>query len=916
MKSAIIKDLTEQLIPVLSEKEKQQMVAYYTVYEKYAEEFSRKATEDLQDHPVFGKLIRGIPKEVAAANDKLSRALQKDAIINENWGPYIEYQIEQGIAYAKMELDFKSWYEVIVLVKNYISPLLQLEYADGEELLSALNGMNRFMDIAMGIIGEAYLKQKQGIIEEERDKIKILNEALEQKVLERTTELERNIEQLKEYKYFFNNNHDLCGIANMEGHFEFVNANFAKILGYTEKEFCETAFIELIHPDDIPATVQEYEKLKSGALVINFVNRYRKKDGSYLYLDWNATPNPATQKLYCVARDISERKKAEEELLKLQQDYERIFNTVSEGIHGIDNDGNIIFENPAAANMLGWDVNELIGKPAHSTMHHSHADGSVYPKTQCEIHATLHDGILRYVADEVFWRKDGSSFPVAYTSSPMLNKKGEIIGSIVTFRDITKQKNAEKALQNSEEKFRNLINFSPVGITLSSQQGEILETNQTIIDMMGFESKEEFLNTPASELYWDKNGRTQLVELFKKEGIVKNFEVRLKRKNGEVIWCSSHIHPFKLPGGEIALLSTTLDISERKKAEEMLELTQFAVDNFGDAIFWITPDARIFKVNEAACSMLGYDQAELLQFSIPDIDPNYNAELWPNHFAELRQKGSLIFETYQQGKDGQLIPVEVRANYINFDNKEFNCASVRDITKRKKAEGELQAVNIELESFSYSVSHDLRAPLRAINGFAKILYEDYASKLDAEGIGMLNIIRDNSKKMGELIDALLAFSKLGRREISVSEINMTELVATVREEEMRGQSDKTEFIINELPAATGDIVLIKQVWINLVSNAIKYSQHIPKARIEIGSYYKDNLIVYYVKDNGAGFDMQYYDKLFGVFQRLHSQDEFKGTGIGLSIAEKVINRHGGSVWAESKLNEGSCFYFSLPTTNL
>lgn len=467
-------------------------------------------------------------------------------------------------------------------------------------------------------------------------------------------------EQLNEYRHFFNINHDLCGIANTEGYFEFINANFAKILGYTEKEFCETAFIELIHPDDIPATVQEYEKLKSGALVINFVNRYRKKDGSYLYLDWNATPNPATQKLYCVARDIS----------------------------------------------------------------------------------------------------------------------------------------------------------------------------------------------------------------------------------------------------------------ERKKAEEMLELTQFAVDNFGDAIFWITPDARIVKVNEAACSMLGYSQAELLQFSIPDIDPNYNAELWPNHFAELRQKGSLFFETYQQGKDGQLIPVEVTANYINFDNKEFNCASVRDITKRKKAEGELQAVNKELEAFSYSVSHDLRAPLRAINGFSKILHEDYASKLDAEGIGMLNIIRDNSKKMGELIDALLAFSKLGRREISVSEINMTELVATVREEEMRGQSDKTEFIINELPAATGDIVLIKQVWINLVSNAIKYSQHIPKARIEIGSYYKENLIVYYVKDNGAGFDMQYYDKLFGVFQRLHSQEEFIGTGIGLSIAEKVINRHGGSVWAESKLNEGSCFYFSLPNINL
>lgn len=225
------------------------------------------------------------------------------------------------------------------------------------------------------------------------------------------------------------------------------------------------------------------------------------------------------------------------------------------------------------------------------------------------------------------------------------------------------------------------------------------------------------------------------------------------------------------------------------------------------------------------------------------------------------------------------------------------------------------AVNKELEAFTYSVSHDLRAPLRAINGYSKILQEDYAMKLDADGISSLNAILNNSKKMGELIDDLLAFSRLGRKEITTSEINMNILVKSVKEEEIIGNSNEIEFKINELPSAMGQQALIKQVWVNLISNAIKFSKNQPKITIEIGSYFKDNVVVYYIKDNGAGFEMQYYDKLFGIFQRLHSQEEFEGTGIGLAIVQKIVTRHNGKVWAESKLNEGSCFYFSLPTIN-
>jgi signal transduction histidine kinase len=255
---------------------------------------------------------------------------------------------------------------------------------------------------------------------------------------------------------------------------------------------------------------------------------------------------------------------------------------------------------------------------------------------------------------------------------------------------------------------------------------------------------------------------------------------------------------------------------------------------------------------------------------------------------------------------------EKRASELAIANAEL---AFQQEEKEKRAE-ELIIANKELESFSYSVSHDLRAPIRAISAYAKILEEDYLGKLDAEGAKTLLSIIRNSKKMGQLIDDLLAFSKLGRKEVTVSEINMDKLMIAVKDEliaESETHKNIIEFKINAIPPAKGDIALIKQVLINLISNAIKYSGNKTTAYIEIGAYAEKNLNVYYIKDNGVGFDMQFYENLFGVFHRLHTAEEFEGTGIGLAIVHKIIERHGGKAWAESTINEGATFYFSLPS---
>jgi light-regulated signal transduction histidine kinase (bacteriophytochrome) len=228
---------------------------------------------------------------------------------------------------------------------------------------------------------------------------------------------------------------------------------------------------------------------------------------------------------------------------------------------------------------------------------------------------------------------------------------------------------------------------------------------------------------------------------------------------------------------------------------------------------------------------------------------------------------------------------------------------------------ELLAANKELDAFSYSVSHDLRSPLRAIDGYARMLEEDYGKALDAEGVRLLGVVRANSHRMGQLIGELLAFSRLGREPLRTRPVQLNELVKQIVDEtEAEHNGRIIDFVIGTLGIAEADPTLLKQALVNLLSNAIKFTRDSHPAIIEIGCTSETDLgeaTTYYVKDNGAGFDMKYYDKLFGVFQRLHSNAEYPGTGVGLAIVQRVIHRHSGRVWADSKPGEGATFYFTL-----
>jgi light-regulated signal transduction histidine kinase (bacteriophytochrome) len=278
-------------------------------------------------------------------------------------------------------------------------------------------------------------------------------------------------------------------------------------------------------------------------------------------------------------------------------------------------------------------------------------------------------------------------------------------------------------------------------------------------------------------------------------------------------------------------------------------------------------------------------------------------------------------------KDGTIRNIIISGTIIN-DNL---LVTLIDITDRKKAEQEvlnlnselekrvlqrtaqLENVNKELEAFSYSVSHDLRAPLRAIDGFSKFIVEDYGSKLDSEGKRLLGLIRSNTQKMDKLITDILSLSRISRSEHKLSSVDMTKMAKSMFNEVVSSEEQgKLSFVVKELPFANADATYIKQVWINLISNAVKFSSLRRKPIIRIGGYSENGNNIYYIEDNGVGFNQEYAHKLFGVFQRLHKSDEFEGTGVGLAIVQRIILRHGGKVWAEGKEGIGATFYFSLP----
>lgn len=348
---------------------------------------------------------------------------------------------------------------------------------------------------------------------------------------------------------------------------------------------------------------------------------------------------------------------------------------------------------------------------------------------------------------------------------------------------------------------------------------------------------------------------------------------------------------------------------------------------------WVYDPAtlRFLTVNEAAIRHYGYSRKEFLGMTLHDIRPKEDIPALLADVKTNRFSPTATGVWRHRKKNGVLIDVEITAHEFQFGEKQARFVLAKDITEQLRAEAqvcqlneeleervsvrtaELTAANKELEAFSYSVSHDLRAPLRAIIGYSHLILEEYAVRLDAEGQRLLNVISSEALRMSQLIDDLLTFSRLSRQRVELTDIDMTRLALSAFQGLITAHPvPAPQLNIKTLPPARGDSTMLRQVFVNLLDNAIKFSSRRKDAAVEVGGSCDQNQNVYYVKDNGVGFDEKYRAQLFGVFQRLHADEEFAGTGVGLALVQRIILRHGGSVWAESKLGKGATFYFALP----
>lgn len=656
--------LPKVTVPNLSPDEKQGLRDCWSAYEAHREEITAKLQEMASQHAEFKYILQNTSSQTAAEQQARSRELQRGAVFDGDWEPYLKNLQAQGMGYARAGLSFHAWFEVVAAFRKYLMPYLLEAYGNStEQLLSAIQGMDIFLDIAMSTIGNAYLETKEQLIYQQEETVR---DALQQRQSERR------------FRGLLEAAPDGMVIVDQQGTIVMVNAQTEKLFGYARAELLGNP-VELL----IPERFRDIHPF------------HRKQYGKNL-----------------------------------------------------------------PVRSMGSDLD-------------------LYAR-----------------------RKDGSEFPVEINLSPMETAEDHLI--IAGIRDITERKRAE-------EKFRGLLESAPDAMIVVDQQG--------------------------------------LIQL----------------------------------------------------------------------------------VNSQTEKMFGYDRLELISQPIEILTPKRFRKRHVKHregyYVEhpVRPMG-MGLELYGLRKSGAEFPVEVSLSPLETESGLLVSAAIRDVTKRKRMEedvqklnedlkqraAQLEAANKELEAFSYSVSHDLRAPLRSIDGFSHVLLEDYSEQLPDEGKNYLERVRAAAQRMAALIDDLLNLSRVTRTALQPKFINLSKIVEEIAQSLQESQPGRqVTFSITPDLMVEGDPHLLHIVLENLLSNAWKFTSKQEKTVIEFGQKTHAKERTFYVRDNGVGFDMAYADKLFGVFQRLHSISEFPGTGVGLATVQRIIAIHGGRIWAESAEGKGTTFYFTL-----
>lgn len=746
------------------------------------------------------------------------------------------------------------------------------------------------------------------------------------------------------FRTLIENSYDVINLVDASLKVIYRSPSAERVTGLTDEDIIGNSIYRSVHPDEteiVTALIKEI--FANPGKPIPCKIRSRHKNGHYLWFEGNITNllhNKNVNAVLVNFRDVTESVLAEEKLASSENRFRALVEKNKDVIMLLDESFKVLYRSPSATTVNGWTDEDAKTIWALQNIHPDDLD-----EVKQIIKVVMANPGMPYDARFRNRRKDGQYIWLEGVATNLLNDK--YVNAIVfNFRDVTERIAAEEKLKEQKAQLQTLgDNLAGVMIyqLIGSEDGSRHFTYVSNgVQRFSGKTPEEVMQDP-SILYEmiveeDRPGFLAAEKETSENLAVFNREVRCRTFQNELRWLKIVSTPRKQPNGQIVWDGFHIDITEQKEAAQKIADSEARfrslIENNTDAIVLNDAESGILYQSPSVTRILGYEMAERKNKKSLDYVHPENRDDFLQLYEKLKSTPGqpLPFQYRFLHKKGNYVWIEgVVTNLLDDPTVNGYVANYRDITERKEAEenikqlnedleikiqqrtAQLKKTNEELEAFSYSISHDLRAPLRGIIGFTSILEEEYISHLDDEAKRLTSVIKSNSLKMGDLIDGLLTFSRTGRLDIEKTAINnnaiANDIIAGI---DQKSAGTVIEWVLPSLHQSHADPTTIRQVWTNLITNAVKYSSKQAKPRIELGSYTSGNELVFFVKDNGSGFDNKYGNKLFKVFQRLHTNAEFEGNGVGLAIVEKIISKHGGRVWADAEKGVGASFYFSLP----
>jgi len=746
-------------------------------------------------------------------------------------------------------------------------------------------------------------------------------------ISERQSQEEELREAARRYKAIFDTPGQMVYLNDERGRFLDASDVALKRLGYTREELGELSFQDIVHPEDIPGALETILKAMETGYVGDPVEvRVFTKSGEVFWIESSGFSLQESDEPYRglgVARDITDRKQAEQKTEEIERRYRAIFDNPLTMVYVIDEQGRFVDANDAALKRMGI-TRDALGKVAIQDV----IDPEDLHKAMENLAEAMSKG---YIGDAVQFRLVSTSGERIWieTAGYAVEQDGEHFRGLGIARDITDRKMAEEALQGSERYFKALIENSSDAIYVVGADGTIKYESPSVEHLFGHVQGENIGVDPFSFIHPEdeRDAKNFYSSVMENPGVPMSMEYRFRAEDGMYIYIKSVAQNLIDDPAVGGIVVNARDVTERREAEETIRDSEARFrtifNNANDSIIWVDREGEVVDANARVEVLFGYSRDELVMSDLVRHDLIMPAEMGriAQLFSEaLEGRVTSLLEVQLWHKDGRVLTVEVSVSPVeDVGGVGGFLAIVRDITERKETEelvahyaAELARSNADLEQFAYVASHDLQEPLRMVSSYVKLLEKRYKGRLDSDADEFIYYAVDGVTRMQALIEGLLAVSRVGTRGKEFGPVECEAVLDRVLANLQMAVEDSGAVVTHDsLPKVMADELQLSQVFQNLIANAIKFRKE-ESPRIHVSAEGREGEWVFSVRDNGIGFEQEYAERIFVIFQRLHRDEEYDGTGIGLALCEKIVERHGGSIWVESHPGAGSTFYFSVP----